>query len=295
MAGNHQLWSYDPVGGRLTVRAGTTQEGLVDGDLLQAWFAQPSGLATAADGSTLWFVDAETSSLRRVTNGVVHTEVGTGLFDFGHRDGPAVEAMIQHPLACCVLADGSIAIADTYNGAVRRFDPDRRVMSTLIGDLAEPSGVIPFGHELIVVESAAHRVSRIRLPEEATVVRAPDMQSQRPTLALRPGTVALEVQFSPPPGQKLDDRYGPPVHVAVSATPPELLEEGEGSGDVMRRLLRVGDDVTSGVLHVSARVASCDSADAEFPACHIHQQDWGVPIEVRADGTAEVMLPLAAR
>ncbi|MFL6071307.1 MAG: NHL domain-containing thioredoxin family protein, partial [Actinomycetes bacterium] len=295
MAGNHQLWSYDPVGGRLTARAGTTQEGLVDGDLPQAWFAQPSGLATAQDGSTLWFVDAETSALRRVTNGVVYTEVGTGLFDFGHMDGPAAEAMLQHPLDCCVLADGSIAIADTYNGSVRRFDPDRRVVSTLVGDLAEPSGVVPFGPELIVIESSAHRVSRIRLPEEATVVRAPDMQSQRPSLALRPGTVALEVQFLPPPGQKLDDRYGPSVHVAVSATPPELLEEGEGSGEALRRLVRLGDDVTSGVLHVSARVASCDAADAEFPACHIHQQDWGVPIEVSADGTAEVMLPLAAR
>jgi hypothetical protein len=277
------------------VRGGTTQEGLVDGDLAQAWFAQPSGLATAPEGSTLWFVDAETSSLRRVTNGVVHTEVGTGLFDFGHTDGVATEAMLQHPLGCCVLADGSVAIADTYNGAVRRFDADRRVMSTLIGDLAEPSDVIPFGHELIVIESATHRVTRVRLPEEATVVKAPDMQSRRPTLTVRPGTVALEVQFQPPPGQKLDDRYGPSVHVAVSATPAQLLEQGAGSGDMLRRLLHVGDEVTSGVLHVSVRVASCDSDDAEFPACHIHQQDWGVPIDVRADGTAEVMLPLAAR
>jgi hypothetical protein len=107
--------------------------------------------------------------------------------------------------------------------------------------------------------------------------------------------VALEVQFQPPPGQKLDDRYGPSVHVAVSATPAQLLEQGAGSGDMLRRLLHVGDEVTSGVLHVSVRVASCDSDDAEFPACHIHQQDWGVPIDVRADGTAEVMLPLAAR
>ena len=124
MAGNHQLWSYDPVAGRLTVRAGTTQEGLVDGDLMQAWFAQPSGFAVSSDGGTLWFADAETSALRRVTNDVVTTEVGSGLFDFGHVDGAASEALLQHPLDCCVLADGSVAIADTYNGAIRRFDPD---------------------------------------------------------------------------------------------------------------------------------------------------------------------------
>jgi thiol-disulfide isomerase/thioredoxin len=295
MAGNHQLWSYDPVGGRLTVRGGTTQEGLVDGDLPLAWFAQPSGLATASDGATVWFVDAETSSIRRVTNGVVHTEVGSGLFDFGHVDGPATEALLQHPLDCCVLADGSLAVADTYNGAVRRYDPDHRLVSTLVSGLAEPSGVVALGNELLVVESASHRISRVRLPEEATMVRAPDMLSQRPTLTVRPGPVALDVEFKPPPGQKLDDRYGPAVHMVVSATPADLLAEGEGAGSDLRRLLLVGDAVTSGILHVSARVASCDDSDAEFPACHIHQQDWGVPVEVNAEGTAEVFLPLAAR
>jgi thiol-disulfide isomerase/thioredoxin len=293
MAGNHQLWSYDPVAGRLTVRAGTTQEGLVDGDLMQAWFAQPSGFAVSSDGGTLWFADAETSALRRVTNDVVTTEVGSGLFDFGHVDGVASEALLQHPLDCCVLADGSVAIADTYNGAIRRFDPDTRTVSTIASDLAEPSGVIALGEELLVVESAAHQLTRVRLPTEATMVKASDMSSQRPTVSLRPGTIAVEVLFTPPPGQKLDDRYGPAVHVAVSATPAELLEEGAGPADALRRVIRIGDAVEGGVLHVSARVASCDDGDAEFPACHIHQQDWGVPIEIVADGEAELTLPLA--
>jgi len=295
MAGNHQLWSYDPVAGRLTVRAGTTQEGLVDGDLMQAWFAQPSGFAVSSDGGTLWFADAETSALRRVTNNVVTTEVGSGLFDFGHVDGAASEALLQHPLDCCVLADGSVAIADTYNGAIRRFDPDTRTVSTIASDLAEPSGVLALGDELLVVESAAHRLTRVRLPTAATMVKASDMSSQRPTVSLRPGTIAIEVLFTPPPGQTLDDRYGPAVHVAVSATPAELLEEGAGPADALRRVIRIGDAVDGGVLHVSARVASCDDGDAEFPACHIHQQDWGVPIEITADGEAELTLPLASR
>jgi len=294
MAGNHQLWSYDPVAGRLTLRGGTTQEGLIDGDLMQAWFAQPSGFAVSSDGGTLWFTDAETSALRRATNGVVTTEVGSGLFDFGHIDGPAAEALLQHPLACCVLADGSIAIADTYNGAVRRFDPVTRIVSTVASGLAEPSGLIPLGGELLVVESAAHRLTRVRLPAEASMVRASDMQSQRPVVSLRPGTIALEVLFTPPPGQKLDDRYGPSAHVAVSSTPADLLEDGSGPSDELRRVVRLGDAVDSGVLHVSARVASCDEGDAEFPACHVHQQDWGVPVEVSEDGANVLTLPLAA-
>lgn len=34
--------------------------------------------------------------------------------------------------------------------------------------------------------------------------------------------------------------------------------------------------MTEGVLHVSAMAASCDDDPAiEYPACHVHQQDWG--------------------
>jgi hypothetical protein len=193
-----------------------------------------------------------------------------------------------------VLADGSVAIADTYNGAVRRFDPATAEVSTLVTDLAEPSGLLAAGGELIIVESAAHRLTRTRLADDVSVVKAPSMQSQRPPQPMRPGQVRVEVTFSPPPGQKLDDRYGPATQLTISATPPELLEEGAGSDGTLLRLVRLNEEVPSGVLHVSARAASCDDGDAEFPACHVHQQDWGVPIELSTDGAFELTLPLAA-
>ena len=86
MAGIHQLWTFDPVSRSVAVFAGTTNEGMVDGDVESAWFAQTSGLAVSADDQTLWMADSETSSLRRVTNSVVHSEIGKGLFDFGFVD-----------------------------------------------------------------------------------------------------------------------------------------------------------------------------------------------------------------
>ena len=96
----------------------------------EAWFAQPSGLAVSADGRRLWVADSETSALRSLDltdeGFVVETHVGQGLFDFGHRDGPAEQALLQHPLGVTVLPDGSVAVSDTYNGAVRRFDPVAR-------------------------------------------------------------------------------------------------------------------------------------------------------------------------
>ena len=64
-------------------------------------------------------VDPETSALRSLSDGQVRTAVGSGLFDFGHVDGPAEKALLQHPLGVVVLPDGSIAICDTYNGAIR--------------------------------------------------------------------------------------------------------------------------------------------------------------------------------
>ena len=58
---------------------------------------------------------------------------------------------------------------------------------------------------------------------------------------------------------------------------------------------RISDAVTSGVLHVSARAASCDDGDVEFPACHVHQQDWGVPVRVTPEGVRRLVLPLSGR
>ena len=45
----------------------------------------------------------------RCADGLVATAVGQGLFDFGHRDGPADQALFQHPLGVAVLPDGSVA------------------------------------------------------------------------------------------------------------------------------------------------------------------------------------------
>lgn len=62
MAGMHQLWALDLPSGMLRPFAGTGREALRDGDLEHGWLAQPSGLDT--DGSKLYFVDSETSSVR---------------------------------------------------------------------------------------------------------------------------------------------------------------------------------------------------------------------------------------
>lgn len=296
MAGVHQLWTWDPEAGTVEVAAGTTNEGLHDGPAAEAWFAQPSGLAAAGD--RLWIADSETSALRYVrptdTGYAVTSAVGTGLFDFGHRDGDAAQALLQHPLGVTALPDGSVAVCDTYNHALRRYDPATGQVSTLATDLREPSDAVLVGEDIVVVESARHRLTRLRLPEEAVRVDAVAHRTRRAATEVAPGTLRLDVVFRAPSGQKLDSRYGPSTRLLVSSTPPELLTGGEGAGTDLFRELELNPAVTEGVLHVSAMAASCDDDPAnEYPACHVHQQDWGVPVRVTADGAARLPLVLA--
>ncbi len=326
MAGNHTLWAFDPREARIEQLAGTMNEGLQDGALEQAWFAQTSGLAVGPDGGRLWLADSEVSALRFVDlapgddavgddpltvtlsraadeRSAVGTAVGAGLFDFGLRDGAADQALLQHPLGVAVLPDGSIAIADTYNGAVRRYAPGPDggpgQVTTLARDLAEPSGlvVLPAGDgiELLVVESAAHRLTRLRLPRDVAgeILDAGAHRTQRPVTDVAPGTFRLDVVFTPAAGQKYDDRYGPSTRLQVSSTPPELLRDGAGDGVDLARGLRNNPAVGEGVLHVTAHAASCDADPAvEDPACHLPAQDWGVPVRVVEGAAPALTLPL---
>ncbi|GGJ89198.1 hypothetical protein GCM10010123_18480 [Pilimelia anulata] len=293
MAGTHQLWWFDPAAGTAGLYAGTTVEALRDGPLPDVWLAQPSGLAVSADGRRLWVVDSETSALRYVEDGVLYTAVGQGLFDFGHADGPAAAALFQHPLGAAPLPDGSVLVADTYNGAVRRYDPAAATVSTVATGLAEPSDlVVAADGGVLVVESAAHRLVRLDpAAAPAADAFATRHRTERPATEVASGAVTLRIVFTPPPGQKLDDTYGPPTRLEVTASPPELLLAGAGVGPELDRELSVNPEATAGVLQVVAQAATCD-ADAAHAACHLVRQDWGVPVRVVAGGERRVALVL---
>jgi len=293
-AGVHLLLGVDPRTGRTELLAGTTVEGLKDGPALDGWLAQPSGLAAAGD--RLWIADAETSALRwlerdPVGGYTIHTAVGEGLFDFGHADGPAATARFQHPLGVTALPDGGVAVLDTYNGAVRRYDPQAGTVRTLATDLAEPVAAVLERGDLVVVESAAHRLTRPVAPGTMREITAPARRTARPPAEVAAGSLTLAVVFEPAPGQRLDDRYGPSTRLQVSASPPELLREGAGDSVELTRRLVFAQDVPEGVLHVTAQAASCD-AGVEHPACHVSRQDWGVPVRVRSGGPDRLALML---
>ncbi|MDR7280140.1 NHL domain-containing thioredoxin family protein [Catenuloplanes atrovinosus] len=296
MAGIHQLWWFDPITRTAGVYAGTTVEALRDGPIPDVWMAQPSGLSVSADGTRLWIADSETSALRWIAGGELHTAVGQGLFDFGHMDGPAAQALLQHPLGVCALPDGSVLIADTYNGAVRRYAPDTDEVTTVDRGLAEPSDLVltPDG-AVLVVESAAHRLTRLApgaLEAAGVSAEGTRHRTERPATPLAPGDATLDIIFTPAPGQKLDETFGPSTRLVVSASPPELLLDGAGTTTELSRTLRLNPDVPGGVLQVVAQAATCD-IDAEHAACHLTRQDWGVPITITPGAPSR--LPLILR
>jgi sugar lactone lactonase YvrE len=171
MAGWHQLWRLDLRTGRLAPWTGSGAEAIEDGPPRAAALAQPSGLALS--GPRLYFADSESSAIRYadLPDGSVTTIVGTGLFDFGDRDGAGDQVRLQHPLAV-VAHDDVLLIADTYNNSIKRLDPVTRTVETWLGDagLHEPGGLALLTPHLYIADTNNHRIVVADLSTAATSV-----------------------------------------------------------------------------------------------------------------------------
>ncbi len=179
MAGPHQIWRVDPAAGVAEPYVGSGAEELYDAPLAMAALAQPSGLAS--DGERIYFADPEASAVRwAVPAGETGTVVGTGLFDFGDRDGAGDEARLQHAQGLAWSpADPSLLVADTYNHRVKRVDPATREARAFAGSGApgladgppelarfwEPGGitVAPDGTRAWVADTNNHALRTVDL------------------------------------------------------------------------------------------------------------------------------------
>ena len=143
MAGIHQLWWFDPVKRTAGVYAGTTVEALRDGPLPDVWMAQPSGLSTSADGDRLWIADSETSApCARSRTASCTPPSARACSTSGTWTARPRRRCCSTRSGVGALPDGSVLVADTYNGAVRRFDPSTGAVSTVADGLAEPSDIV---------------------------------------------------------------------------------------------------------------------------------------------------------
>ena len=172
MAGSHQIWRYDAVKGIITPWAGSGREGILDGPVKMATFSQPSGLAITGDW--LYVADSEDSAIRRIHLGSerVETLIGTGLFDFGDRDGAFDQAKLQHVLGIAALNASELLIVDTYNHKLKLLDLEKGVITSIAGDgrpgkmishtgvsqLNEPGGLTILDQKILIADTNNHRI-----------------------------------------------------------------------------------------------------------------------------------------
>ncbi len=316
MAGQHQLWQFDPSTDVVKVFAGSGREELLDGPLLAGGLNQPSGLAS--DGDRLYFADSEASAIRTAGLPVgqegLNTIVGTGLFDFGDLDGVGDDVRLQHPLGV-VYQDGILYIADTYNNKIKRIVPATRETTTVLGTgddgwqdgtdgvlFDEPGGLSIADNKLYIADTNNHviRVADLATNEVSTLVlidteglltRQPEggqYTGKVVTLdpqTLQTGDVTTQLVVDIPEGFKLNDIA--PFSIEWTANGEEnVLTEYQEVSPAFPLQVPVTISQETSSLQADIVIYYCD--DEAESLCFIERLRIQVPVVVDADGETAV-------
>ncbi|GIW18453.1 MAG: hypothetical protein KatS3mg064_1610 [Tepidiforma sp.] len=315
MAGVHQLWVLDLRAGTIEVFAGTSREGIDDGPRREmATLAQPSGIT--ADSASLYWVDPESSSVRTVPldgDGEVTTLVGTGLFEYGDRDGIGRQGQLQHAQGIA-LADGLLYIADTYNHRIRILDPRTRQLGTAAGStrgwtdgvagearFAEPSGLAFADGLLYIADTANHlirtfdpatgQVATLTLtniallrPAAAGALETRDLPAQ----TVAPGAANLRIEVAAPPGYHLNALA--PSTLDLASSNPAVLELGEyrlqWQSDEPAVAFPVPVILDPGEAVLTAAVSAYYCRDGQEALCFIARIEFRLPLRVEPGAAA---------
>jgi len=329
MAGPHQIWRLDLDKQQVSTFAGSGREARHDGSLLEAGFAQPSGITT--DGKNLYTADSEANIIRQIdlTKGEVRTLVGGDLFEFGDKDGHGDGVRLQHPLG--ILAQGDkLLIADTYNHKIKELDPRARTVKTFVGtgkpgqadgpspSFYEPGGLSVAGDKLYVADTNNHAIRVVDLKTKETQTLSikglqPPTASQTtanadvapnaelikaPSQKVRPGEIALLINVELPAGYHLNptapQRYKISVENSsqtITIDPREATRSTKGLQLPIRIPLRASGGGAA-ELHASFTLVYC--REDNTGTCRIKTLVWRAPVEVITDTTASGEIRLTA-
>lgn len=117
---NHSIRRVSADGTQVTTIAGTQRKGYRDGACMEAWFANPCGIAVLDDG-TLVVADSGNNCIRRVDmrSRTVVTLAGCGVV--GYVDGQGFQARFNHPQGITLDGSGTIFVSDLDNHRIRRL------------------------------------------------------------------------------------------------------------------------------------------------------------------------------
>jgi sugar lactone lactonase YvrE len=122
--------------GVVTNFAGATAIGNADGDVANARFNFPEGIAVDAFG-TVYVSDTTNDTIRKISAGVVTTIAGF-IGSLGSADGPESVARFGVPFGVTVGANRTVYVADRNNHTIRKIDAEGTV--TTYAGLAGVSG-----------------------------------------------------------------------------------------------------------------------------------------------------------
>jgi sugar lactone lactonase YvrE len=177
---NHRVRRVDAATGVITTVAGLGQPRCFgDGRLaVEAGLNEPAALVVS-DKGVLYIADQSNNRVRAVdlTTGVIYSVAGTGTAAYNGDDVPATETGLAGPSGLALASDGTLFIADSFNGRIRAVDPVTGLIRTVVGDgdeyryqgpdeppsssLSQPSGIaLDEQGNLFFTDSDNHLVRR---------------------------------------------------------------------------------------------------------------------------------------
>src|SRR6266852_2330551 len=138
---NHRIRCVDAATGRIRTLAGTgTARFSGDGGPAEkAMLNEPAALALDERRGRLYIADLANFRVRMVelATGTISTYAGSGAQDYDGDGQPARQAGLTGPSGLALDADGSLYIADTFSGRIRRVDVATGIITTIAGDGTE--------------------------------------------------------------------------------------------------------------------------------------------------------------
>jgi sugar lactone lactonase YvrE len=137
---NHRVRRVDAETGVITTVAGLGRPRFFgDGGLaVEAGLSEPAALALSDDG-VLYIADQSNNRVRAVdlATGVIRTVAGTGKAGYNGDGMIATETCLAGPSGLALASDGTLFIADSFNGRIRAVDPVTGLIRTVVGDGGE--------------------------------------------------------------------------------------------------------------------------------------------------------------
>jgi sugar lactone lactonase YvrE len=131
---DHRVRVVDFASGVIATFAGTgeAQHSGDSGPATRAGVFGARAVAFAPDGS-LYVMERQGSSIRRVRSGVIETVAGTGARGNAGDGGDAKQAVFNAPKEMAVDRSGNVFIVDTENHAIRMIDAATWIVTTIAG------------------------------------------------------------------------------------------------------------------------------------------------------------------